>query len=254
MNTTNYSNSNINMNGIVPLYLKILASIFYIFSIILGIGGNTLVLLVVIHFRRIKNVTNFFILSLAISDLIFIILCVPSTYVTAYLIQYWPFSNILCVFLNYMQNVSVTLVVYTLIWMTLDKFLALVRPLKQQRLTIKASKYLILLTWLFSLFISLPIALFTKLVYNTNTNINNNINNNNNNLTNNIIEQLPQCLEMWPDHLANYTQIYNLFLLFAQYFIPLLILSFCYIKIGLVLKRLRAPGEIIESRDAVMLK
>ena len=44
-----------------------------------------------------------------------------------------------------MQNVSVTLVVYTLIWMTLDKFLALVRPLKQQRLTIKASKYLILL-------------------------------------------------------------------------------------------------------------
>jgi len=69
MNTTNYSN--INMNGIVPLYLKILASIFYIFSIILGIGGNTLVLLVVIHFRRIKNVTNFFILSLAISDLIF---------------------------------------------------------------------------------------------------------------------------------------------------------------------------------------
>ena len=100
----------------------------------------------------------------------------------------------------------------------------------------------------------MPIALFTKLVYNTNSNIIININNNNNKLTNNIIEQLPQCLEMWPDHLANYTQIYNLFLLFAQYFILLLILSFCYIKIGLVLKRLRAPGEIIESRDAVMLK
>jgi hypothetical protein len=87
-----------------------------------------------------------------------------------------------------MQNVSVTLVVYTLIWMTLDKFLALVRPLKQQRLTIKASKYLIFLTWLFILFISLPIALFTKLVYNTNTNTN--IKNLNNNLI--LIEQLPQ--------------------------------------------------------------
>lgn len=62
------------VSGVVPLYLKILASIFYTFSIVLGIGGNTLVLLVVIHFRRIRNVTNFFILSLAISDLIFIIL------------------------------------------------------------------------------------------------------------------------------------------------------------------------------------
>jgi neuropeptide Y receptor len=193
MMVTSSSSSSITGGGIVPLYLKILASIFYIFSIILGVGGNTLVLLVVIHFRRrnIKtNVTNFFILSLAISDLIFILLCVPSTYITAYLIQYWPFSNILCVFLNYMQNVSFTLVVYTLIWMTLDKFLALIRPLKQQRLTIKASKYLILLTWLFSLFISLPIALFTKLVYNKNTNIIININNNNNNkLTNNITYQ-----------------------------------------------------------------
>lgn len=62
------------VSGVVPLYLKILASIFYTFSIVLGIGGNTLVLLIVIHFRRIRNVTNFFILSLAISDLIFIIL------------------------------------------------------------------------------------------------------------------------------------------------------------------------------------
>lgn len=60
--------------GVVPLYLKILASIFYSISIVLGVGGNTLVVLVVIHFRRIRNVTNFFILSLAISDLIFVLL------------------------------------------------------------------------------------------------------------------------------------------------------------------------------------
>ena len=60
--------------GVVPLYLKILASIFYSLSIVLGVGGNTLVVLVVIYFRRIRNVTNFFILSLAISDLIFVLL------------------------------------------------------------------------------------------------------------------------------------------------------------------------------------
>lgn len=244
------------VSGVVPLYLKILASIFYTFSIVLGVGGNTLVLLVVIHFRRIRNVTNFFILSLAISDLIFVILCVPSTYITAYLIQYWPFSNLLCVFLNYMQNVSVTLVVYTLIWITLDKFIALVRPLKQQRLNIKACKLLIMFTWLFSLFISLPIALFTQLVYPPSFNLTQ-LNDTHMSLDptfESIDQQHPQCLENWPSHLANYTQLYNFFLLFTQYFLPLVVLTFCYIKIGIVLYRAKAPGESIESRDLLMLK
>jgi neuropeptide Y receptor len=82
----------------VPLYLKILASIFYMISMILGVGGNTFVLLIFIYYQRTKSVTQFFIINLAISDLIFAILCIPSTYITAYMIQYWPFSEFLCIF------------------------------------------------------------------------------------------------------------------------------------------------------------
>ena len=67
-------------------------------------------------------------------------------------------------------------------------------------------------------------------------------------------EQHPQCLENWPTDLANYTQLYNFFLLFTQYFLPLIVLTFCYIKIGIVLKRAKAPGESIESRDLLMIK
>lgn len=111
-------------------YLKILASVFYPIAMILGIGGNTLVLLVIIFLPFTKSVTTFFIVNLAISDLIFALLCIPSTFITAYLFQYWPFSGFTCVFFNYMQNVSVTLTVYTLIWITIDKFWGLVKPLK----------------------------------------------------------------------------------------------------------------------------
>lgn len=114
----------------LPMYMKILASIFYPIAMILGIGGNTLVLLVIIFLRFTKSVTTFFIVNLAISDLIFALLCIPSTFITAYLFQYWPFSAFTCVFFNYMQNVSVTLTVYTLIWITIDKFWGLVKPLK----------------------------------------------------------------------------------------------------------------------------
>lgn len=226
----------------VPLYLKILASIFYIISMILGIGGNTIVLLIFIYYQRVKSVTNFFIINLAISDLIFALLCIPTTYVTAYLIEYWPFSSFLCVFFNYMQTVSVTLTVYTLLWITIDKFWALVKPLKL-RFGLRVCKNVIVFSWLFSLFISLPIIMSTKLtnvVVENATGFNESI----------IIH--PHCSEQWPESLAGLSHIYNVFLLLIQYFIPLIILSFCYIKIGLVLRKSKAPGESIQNRDAKM--
>lgn len=227
-------------SNLVPLYLQILASIFYTTSMILAIGGNLLVLLIVFSYKHTINVNNFFIMNLAVSDLIFALLCIPSTFITAYLIQYWPFSNFLCIFFNYMQTVSVTLTVYTLILITIDKYSAVVRPLKL-RMSISMCKFLILLSWLFSLFISAPIALFTK-VSSTSSD----------NSTSNDLVQLPQCIESWPNDFLHLAQVYNVFLLLIQYFIPLLILTVCYARIGLVLRRNKAPGESIEKRDAKM--
>lgn len=59
-------------------------------------------------------------------------------------------------------------------------------------------------------------------------------------------------MEQWPENFSNLSQIYNILLLLIQYFIPLIILSFCYIKIGLRLKKSKAPGESIQKRDAKM--
>ncbi|CAF0720508.1 unnamed protein product [Brachionus calyciflorus] len=235
---TNESSSILVQND-VELYLKILASIFYPISMILGIGGNTLVLIIFMFYQRVKSVTNFFIINLAISDLIFGLLCIPSTFITPYLIQHWPFSPFMCVFLNFMQNVSVTLTVYTLIWITLDKFWALVKPLKL-RISIRVCKYLILVSWLFGLVTSLPIAMFTKIFYASNDDSQGKTN--------------PQCSEQWPEGLEDASTVYNILLMLIQYFIPLIILSFCYAKIGFVLKRSKAPGESDSNRDAKMTK
>ena len=247
--------------GSVPLYLKILASIFYMISMILGVGGNTFVLLIFLFYQRTKTVTKFFIINLAISDLIFAVLCIPSTYITAYLIQYWPFSGFLCIFLNYMQTVSVTFTVYTLVWLTLDKYWGLVKPLKL-RTSITACKFLIAFSWLFSLLVSLPIALFTKLIYQqvyTNSSVES-ISNSSSSIQfsestvyeQNSNQNLPQCVEQWPVKIAHLSNAYNLLLLLIQYFIPLIFLTYCYIRIGLVIKKQKAPGESIHSRDAKM--
>lgn len=255
--STAMSNSNSNSNNYDGIYLKVLASILYSISMLLGVGGNALVLLIVLYYQRMHTVTNFFIVNLAISDLIFALLCIPITYITAYILQYWPFSSFLCIFFNYMQNVSVTIVVYTLIWITMDKYWAVVKPLKL-RMSIAMCKCLILVSWLISFFISLPIAMFTKLedaaqlqpmdAMNMNTSTMDQ-----QQIDDDFVESRPQCFEQWPDGF-DFSQIYNWLLFSVQYIIPCFILACSYIKIGLVLQQSKAPGEIIRKRDAKMVK
>jgi hypothetical protein len=112
LNASDVTDSSTSEDFAIPLYLQIVASIFYIISMILGVGGNILVLLVIFYHQRMKTVTSFFIINMAISDLIVALLCIPSTYLAAYIIQYWPFSAFTCVFFNYMQTVSVNFVLF----------------------------------------------------------------------------------------------------------------------------------------------
>ncbi|KAK7933304.1 hypothetical protein WMY93_004200 [Mugilogobius chulae] len=53
----------------------------YFFIFVLCMVGNILVCLIVLKNRRMKTVTNLFILNLAISDLLVGIFCVPTTLV-----------------------------------------------------------------------------------------------------------------------------------------------------------------------------
>lgn len=117
-----------------------------------------------VYFQRIVVASNIFIFTLAISDLIFVLLCIPTTYITAYLMSYWPFSEFACIFLNFMQSVSVTITVYTLVCITMDKYWALCNPLKL-RISRKWSKFLILANVVFALIVSLPIGMYTQLMY-----------------------------------------------------------------------------------------
>ena len=54
--------------GFIPIYVIIFAT---------GILGNSLVIIAILRLKRLKSVTNIFLLSLATSDLIVIIVCVP---------------------------------------------------------------------------------------------------------------------------------------------------------------------------------
>lgn len=82
----------------MPVIYQMYACIF-----ILALLGNTLVLYTVASSKKMHTVTNLFIANLAVGDLLIMVLCVPFSVASIIVLQYWPFGEYLCVFVNYSQ-------------------------------------------------------------------------------------------------------------------------------------------------------
>lgn len=85
---------------------------------------------VVVTNQQMRNTTNVLILSLALADLLFIVLCVPFTGVDYALstTQGWPFGLLWCKTVQYLIYTTNFFSIYTLILMSMDRFLAVVYP------------------------------------------------------------------------------------------------------------------------------
>jgi hypothetical protein len=72
--------------------LSIAIAVIYSFTFVVGLIGNSLVVLTIITHKRMRNSTNLLILNLAIADLIFIMVCVPFNGLNSVL-QTWYFGK-----------------------------------------------------------------------------------------------------------------------------------------------------------------
>ena len=60
-----------------PVHMIVIYSAAYLVIFLLGLLGNTLVVLVVYRNVRMHNVTNYFIVNLAVADILVCLLCLP---------------------------------------------------------------------------------------------------------------------------------------------------------------------------------
>nr|ANO39116.1 GCR304 [Schmidtea mediterranea] len=118
-------------------YMKILTSVAVpiLFGLIMVVGfvGNLLVIVVIIANIQMRNTTNILIISLAVADLLFIIFCVPFTAVM-YVTGGWPLGRVLCQIYQYMTYITAYCSVYTLVLMSIDRYLAVVHPIRSMTL------------------------------------------------------------------------------------------------------------------------
>lgn len=81
--------------------------IIFLYSVIflLAVIGNLLVILTLIQSRRMRTITNVFLLNLAVSDLFLGVFCMPFTLV-GMLLRDFIFGEIMCKLLPYLQGAS----------------------------------------------------------------------------------------------------------------------------------------------------
>ncbi len=68
-----------------------------LFGLIVAVGlvGNLVVVLVVALHRRARTATSLLMLNLAVADLVFIVVCVPTTAIK-FALPFWPFGEVWC--------------------------------------------------------------------------------------------------------------------------------------------------------------
>ncbi|XP_015916626.1 allatostatin-A receptor [Parasteatoda tepidariorum] len=108
--------------------ISIVVPILFGIIVVVGLIGNTLVVLVVACNPQMRSTTNVLIINLAVADLLFILFCVPFT-AFDYAVPSWPFGEVWCRVVQYLVIVCAYASIYTLVLMSLDRFLAVVHPI-----------------------------------------------------------------------------------------------------------------------------
>ncbi|XP_053180119.1 histamine receptor H2a [Scomber japonicus] len=114
---------------------KIILGVILSLLILLTIAGNVLACLAVCASRRLRCLTNCFIVSLAVTDLLLGLLVLPFSALLQ-LTDDWPFGPVFCNFYISMDVMLCTASILTLLAISVDRYLAVTMPLRYASLVL----------------------------------------------------------------------------------------------------------------------
>nr|WNH96634.1 5-HT2-3 [Sinonovacula constricta] len=123
-----------------------------------GITGNILVCMAVSMEKRLQSVTNYFLLSLAITDLLVSVVVMPFSMIHQFF-GYWPFDYIVCDMYVTSDVLMCTSSILHLCTISLERYLAIRSPLSLRNKSKGVVLWKIVLVWASSLAITSPITI-----------------------------------------------------------------------------------------------
>ncbi|KAI4892702.1 hypothetical protein NFI96_007775 [Prochilodus magdalenae] len=147
------------------VWLTSLQPMFLVLISILGVVGNGLVLCVFTLQRKPCTVADIYLGNLALADLV-MVLCLPFWAVTIAQGYQWSFGQLLCKLVNTAISMNYFCSILFLVLVSVDRYLALVRPMNPSRLRRSAwAKRICLGIWVVGFLLSIPSLLFRSVNY-----------------------------------------------------------------------------------------
>ncbi|XP_034267324.1 neuropeptide Y receptor type 1 [Pantherophis guttatus] len=206
----------------VPLAMVFTLALAYGIVILLGISGNLALIIIILKQKEMHNVTNILIVNLSFSDLLITIMCLPFTFVYT-LMDHWVFGETMCKLNPFVQCVSVTVSVFSLVLIAIERHQLIINP-RGWRPNNRHAYVGIATIWILAIASSLPFLVYHVLTDEPFVNI--------------TIEDYKGkyvCLDSFPWESARLS--YTTILLVIQYLGPLCFIFICYLKIYIRLKR-----------------
>lgn len=175
------------------------------------------------------------------------------------LLNQWVFGSVMCPIVLFQQVLTVSLSIYTMVAIGIDRFYAIKSPLKNRvNQNNNKGKLTILTVWFIAVSLA-SIQLFVARII-PSVPINNNKLMNNNNTSQHLNESSISsiliikksneitytCNENWSE---DFRKTYTVFNFFAVYLIPVVMLIYTYARIAFILKKSTPPGNSDASRD-----
>lgn len=210
---------------------KVFLPVFYSLVFVLGLGGNLLLLVVLLRYMPRRPMTEVYLLNLAISNLLFVV-TLPFWGISV--VWHWVFGNFLCKMVSTLYTTNLYSGIFFISCMSLDKYLEIVHAQPHHRLRTRAKRWhLTAMVWAVALAVSIPEMVFVR-----------------------THEQPLGVWSCYPDF-GGHATIWKLVFRFQQnllgFLLPFLVMLFFYSRIGSVLVRLRTPGQGRALRITVAL-
>ncbi|CAB1432318.1 unnamed protein product [Pleuronectes platessa] len=216
--TTNYTNQ-----FVQPPWRVALWSIAYSVVLAVAVFGNLIVIWIILAHKRMRTVTNYFLLNLAFSDASMAAFNTLINFIYAAHGE-WYFGEAYCKFHNFFPVTSVFASIYSMTAIAVDRYMAIIHPLKP-RLSARATTGVIVCIWSLAVVLAFPLCYFSR------------------------VRTLPRrtlCYVAWP-HMADDPFMYHIIVTVLVYVLPLVVMAITYTVVGVTLWGGEIPGNSCDN-------